>query len=173
MASAEVGALSASAGVVFGQKAMDLGDIDARRASQGHGSGGYPTILPGRRRPCRNRATTRGRTRGERGRSGGTTRRTHPQAPRATRWREDDMSEVPTRASAVVIGAGIVGNSLVHHLALLGWRLCGAGDFKLEFPGTRSIPSRNSARSAARLLRPRPPSARTRNARSCSIGIRP
>ena len=32
------------------------------------------------------------------------------------------MSEVPTRASAVVIGAGIVGNSLVHHLALLGWR---------------------------------------------------
>src|SRR5580698_1159020 len=32
------------------------------------------------------------------------------------------MSEVPTRASAVVVGAGIVGNSLVHHLALLGWR---------------------------------------------------
>jgi glycine cleavage system aminomethyltransferase T/glycine/D-amino acid oxidase-like deaminating enzyme len=32
------------------------------------------------------------------------------------------MSEVPTRASAVVIGAGIVGNSLVHHLALLGWK---------------------------------------------------
>ncbi len=32
------------------------------------------------------------------------------------------MSEIPTRASAVVIGAGIVGNSLVHHLALLGWR---------------------------------------------------
>ncbi len=32
------------------------------------------------------------------------------------------MTEVPSRASAVVIGAGIVGNSLVHHLALLGWR---------------------------------------------------
>jgi glycine cleavage system aminomethyltransferase T/glycine/D-amino acid oxidase-like deaminating enzyme len=32
------------------------------------------------------------------------------------------MSETPTRASAVVIGAGIVGNSLVHHLALLGWK---------------------------------------------------
>jgi glycine cleavage system aminomethyltransferase T/glycine/D-amino acid oxidase-like deaminating enzyme len=32
------------------------------------------------------------------------------------------MSDVPARASAVVIGAGIVGNSLVHHLARLGWR---------------------------------------------------
>src|SRR6266480_3685610 len=32
------------------------------------------------------------------------------------------MTEAPTRASAVIIGAGIVGNSLVHHLARLGWR---------------------------------------------------
>jgi glycine cleavage system aminomethyltransferase T/glycine/D-amino acid oxidase-like deaminating enzyme len=32
------------------------------------------------------------------------------------------MTEAPTRASAVIIGAGIVGNSLVHHLALLGWK---------------------------------------------------
>jgi glycine cleavage system aminomethyltransferase T/glycine/D-amino acid oxidase-like deaminating enzyme len=32
------------------------------------------------------------------------------------------MSDVPGRARAVVIGAGIVGNSLVHHLAKLGWR---------------------------------------------------
>jgi glycine cleavage system aminomethyltransferase T/glycine/D-amino acid oxidase-like deaminating enzyme len=32
------------------------------------------------------------------------------------------MTDFPARASAVIIGAGIVGNSLVHHLALLGWR---------------------------------------------------
>src|ERR1700683_4683412 len=32
------------------------------------------------------------------------------------------MTEIPGRASAVIIGAGIVGNSLVHHLSLLGWR---------------------------------------------------
>ena len=36
-----------------------------------------------------------------------------PQAP---------SQATPARASAVIIGAGIVGNSLVHHLALLGWR---------------------------------------------------
>jgi glycine/D-amino acid oxidase-like deaminating enzyme len=29
---------------------------------------------------------------------------------------------VPATARVVVIGAGIVGNSLVHHLARLGWR---------------------------------------------------
>ena len=32
------------------------------------------------------------------------------------------MSELPSTARAVVIGAGIVGNSLVHHLSELGWR---------------------------------------------------
>jgi len=32
------------------------------------------------------------------------------------------MTDIPARAAVVVIGAGIVGNSLVHHLALLGWR---------------------------------------------------
>ena len=32
------------------------------------------------------------------------------------------MNDFPARASAVIIGAGIVGNSLVHHLARLGWR---------------------------------------------------
>ena len=32
------------------------------------------------------------------------------------------MNDTPTRASAVIIGAGIVGNSLSYHLARLGWR---------------------------------------------------
>jgi heterotetrameric sarcosine oxidase gamma subunit len=32
------------------------------------------------------------------------------------------MSEIPEHASAVIIGAGIVGNSLAYHLARLGWR---------------------------------------------------
>src|ERR671922_2756104 len=32
------------------------------------------------------------------------------------------MATVPSSAGCVVIGAGIVGNSLVHHLARLGWR---------------------------------------------------
>jgi glycine cleavage system aminomethyltransferase T/glycine/D-amino acid oxidase-like deaminating enzyme len=31
------------------------------------------------------------------------------------------MNDIPTRASAVIIGAGIVGNSLAYHLARLGW----------------------------------------------------
>src|SRR6266567_4084953 len=32
------------------------------------------------------------------------------------------MNDIPTRASAVIIGAGIVGNGLACHLARLGWR---------------------------------------------------
>lgn len=32
------------------------------------------------------------------------------------------MSSLPTKAKAVVIGAGIVGNSVAYHLARLGWR---------------------------------------------------
>ena len=32
------------------------------------------------------------------------------------------MNDIPTRARAVIVGAGIVGNSLVYHLAKLGWR---------------------------------------------------
>ncbi|MDN5811897.1 MAG: FAD-binding oxidoreductase, partial [Micrococcaceae bacterium] len=32
------------------------------------------------------------------------------------------MGTVPASARVVVIGAGIVGNSIVHHLARLGWR---------------------------------------------------
>ena len=32
------------------------------------------------------------------------------------------MSEPTNRASAVIVGAGIVGNSLAYHLARLGWR---------------------------------------------------
>src|SRR6202049_4676153 len=32
------------------------------------------------------------------------------------------MSETTARASAVIIGAGIVGNSLAYHLARMGWR---------------------------------------------------
>ena len=34
----------------------------------------------------------------------------------------DRMSQSTNRVSAVIIGAGIVGNSLAYHLALLGWR---------------------------------------------------
>src|SRR2546423_6077050 len=32
------------------------------------------------------------------------------------------MSDLPTSARAVIIGAGIVGNSLAYHLAKQGWR---------------------------------------------------
>ncbi len=34
----------------------------------------------------------------------------------------DCMNDIPSRARAVIIGAGIVGNSLAYHLARLGWR---------------------------------------------------
>jgi glycine/D-amino acid oxidase-like deaminating enzyme len=38
-------------------------------------------------------------------------------------WEEHrTMAALPERARVVVIGAGIVGNSLVYHLARLGWR---------------------------------------------------
>ena len=32
------------------------------------------------------------------------------------------MSELPAPANVVIIGAGIVGNSLAYHLAKLGWK---------------------------------------------------
>ena len=32
------------------------------------------------------------------------------------------MSAIPSKAKAVIIGAGIVGNSVAYHLARLGWR---------------------------------------------------
>jgi hypothetical protein len=38
-----------------------------------------------------------------------------------TRLEEDRLSTQPGAARVVVIGAGIVGNSLVYHLARLGW----------------------------------------------------
>src|SRR4051812_7551774 len=43
------------------------------------------------------------------------------QRPPASR-KDALMASVPPSARVVVIGAGIVGNSLVHHLAQLGWR---------------------------------------------------
>src|SRR3954449_7963183 len=46
----------------------------------------------------------------------------HSVAPPATRSEGPLMASVPSSARVVVIGAGIVGNSLVQHLARLGWR---------------------------------------------------
>ncbi len=41
--------------------------------------------------------------------------------PRPERKVGDGVAQCPEQASVVVIGAGIVGNGLVHHLARLGW----------------------------------------------------
>ena len=41
---------------------------------------------------------------------------------RADRTRRPPISDIPSSAHVVVIGAGIVGNSVVHHLADMGWR---------------------------------------------------
>src|SRR5439155_11781189 len=41
---------------------------------------------------------------------------------RQGRRAESEMSSVPTHARVVIIGAGIVGNSMAWHLANLGWR---------------------------------------------------
>ena len=35
---------------------------------------------------------------------------------------QSSQSSLPSKAKAVVIGGGIVGNSIVYHLARLGWR---------------------------------------------------
>src|ERR1700750_3238535 len=48
--------------------------------------------------------------------------RNEPRWARPSERREAVMASVPSSARVVVIGAGIVGNSLVHHLARLGWR---------------------------------------------------
>jgi glycine cleavage system aminomethyltransferase T/glycine/D-amino acid oxidase-like deaminating enzyme len=46
------------------------------------------------------------------------------------------MSDLPAAANVVVIGAGIVGNSVVHHLAELGWRdICQVDKGPLPNPG--------------------------------------
>src|SRR6478736_5600062 len=45
-----------------------------------------------------------------------------PGNPHAHRRGRDHMSDLPTSARAVVIGAGIVGNSISYHLSELGWR---------------------------------------------------
>src|SRR5690349_19849067 len=47
---------------------------------------------------------------------------TRPRPVRQAGRTRHHMSELPSTARAVVIGAGIVGNSLVHHLSELGWR---------------------------------------------------
>src|SRR3954467_5695045 len=48
--------------------------------------------------------------------------RSPPGNPTRTGAGDDHMSDLPTSARAVVIGAGIVGNSICYHLSQLGWR---------------------------------------------------
>ena len=52
----------------------------------------------------------------------GQVQRPRPGDEGAGPWALGGFGGSPPRASAVIVGAGIVGNSLVHHLALLGWR---------------------------------------------------
>src|SRR3954466_6008021 len=47
--------------------------------------------------------------------------RSPPGNPTRTGAGDDHMSDLPTSARAVVIGAGIVGNSISYHLSELGW----------------------------------------------------
>src|SRR5690349_5611041 len=48
--------------------------------------------------------------------------RSPPGNPTRTGAGDEHMSDLPTSARAVVIGAGIVGNSISYHLSELGWR---------------------------------------------------
>src|SRR5437764_14684891 len=48
--------------------------------------------------------------------------RSPPGNPTRTGAGDDPLSDLPTSARAVVIGAGIVGNSISYHLSELGWR---------------------------------------------------
>ena len=47
------------------------------------------------------------------------------------------MSDLPKQASVVIVGAGIVGNSMAYHLARLGWR-----DIVLARQGPAAEPGR-------------------------------
>ena len=56
------------------------------------------------------------------------------------------MADVPGSARCVVIGAGIVGNSLVHHLARLGWRdIVQIDKGPLPNPAARRVTRRTSS----------------------------
>jgi glycine/D-amino acid oxidase-like deaminating enzyme len=60
------------------------------------------------------------------------------------------MNDTPTRASAVIIGAGIVGNSLAYHLARLGWRELVLIDKGEAAPYGRCVTRRTRPRRHAR-----------------------